>query len=141
MVQALKYLHGDEEAFRVNEYAYSAVAPWENRIRSILEKRVLDASMEWKDLGMELSGCDIPDFDVDLYQQEYISASGSDRNETFLGQFILAAMAQKSMVTGAVFDSGNLLAGWAYDFRKKGFRGMKDFRMLAKMWKEDNSDD
>ena len=36
------------------------------------------------------------------------------------------------MVTNRIFTSGNRLAGVSVDFNKKGFRGIRDFRKLAK---------
>ena len=48
------------------------------------------------------------------------------------GRFTIAALAQKSMVTNRIFTSGNRLAGVSVDFNKKGFRGIRDFRKLAK---------
>ena len=45
---------------------------------------------------------------------------------------MLAAMRQKSMVTNAVFESGNMLAGFSVDYRKKGFKGIKDFEKIVK---------
>ena len=53
------------------------------------------------------------------------------KNDTFLGKYILAAMAQKSMVTNRIFTSGNPLAGISIDFRKKGFAGIRGFRRLV----------
>jgi len=47
-------------------------------------------------------------------------------------------MAQKSMVTNAVFKSGNLLAGFSVDFAEKGFRGIKDYRKLVNQAKGGN---
>ncbi len=53
------------------------------------------------------------------------------KNETYLGKFILAAMAQKSMVTNKIFTSGSLLAGYSIDFSERGFAGIKDYKMLV----------
>ena len=44
-------------------------------------------------------------------------------------------MAHKSMVTNAIFRSGNLLAGFSVDFSKKGFRGIRDYRRLLEQEK------
>jgi hypothetical protein len=49
-----------------------------------------------------------------------------------IGRFILAALAQKSMVTNRIFRSGNLLAGFSIDFGDKGFSGMRDYMSLVK---------
>ena len=43
-------------------------------------------------------------------------------------------MAQKSMVTNRIFTSGSLLAGFSVDFRKKGFRGMRDYAALLRAY-------
>ena len=80
-------------------------------------------------LGRELSGKDIPAFDVNRYQSEYINTAEKDK--TFLGKFILAALEQKSMVTNRIYRSGNLIAGFSVDFAEKGFMGIEDFRKLA----------
>ena len=48
------------------------------------------------------------------------------KDDTFLGRFILAALAQKSMVTNKIYKSGNKLAGYSVDYREKGFKGIRD---------------
>ena len=70
------------------------------------------------------------------YQKEYMAAPDKKHYTTFLGEFILAALAQKSMVTNRIFTSGSKLAGYSVDYRKRGFRGMKDFKRLAKQAEE-----
>ena len=55
-----------------------------------------------------------------------------ERDDSFLGRYIIAALAQKSMVTNRIFASGNMLAGISVDFSEKGFRGIRDFRKLVK---------
>ena len=79
-----------------------------------------------------MSGCEIPDFDLKRYQQEYLDAPPEGKDDTFLGKYILAALAQKSMVTNKIFRSGNLRAGVSVDFDAKGFRGMRDFYRLVR---------
>lgn len=59
-----------------------------------------------------------------------MSASKKERDDTFLGKFIIAAMAQKSMVTHEIFKSGNMLAGFSVEYDLKHFKGIKDFRRL-----------
>ena len=54
-----------------------------------------------------------------------------------MGKFFLAALAQKSMVTNKIFQSGSRLAGFSVDFREKGFRGIKDFRKLMEQMRDD----
>ena len=86
---------------------------------------------DWKALGERLSGCEIEDFELEKYQREYLEAGERGKDDSFLGKFFLAALAQKSMVTNKIFQSGNRLAGYSVDFRKKGFRGIKDFQRLV----------
>ena len=59
-------------------------------------------------------------------------AAPEKKNETFIGKFILAALAQKSMVTNRIFKSGSKLAGYSADFNKKGFRGIMDYEQLVR---------
>ena len=55
------------------------------------------------------------------------------KDGTYLGQFFLAALAQKSMITNKIFNSKNLLAGFSVDYLEKGFRGISDFRKLIEL--------
>ena len=137
MVHALKYLRGSIPAFSLDVYDTEAVAPWEQEIRRILTKRQIDACADWRALGEKLTGREIEDFDLDRYTGEYLSAKKEKKAGTFLGAFFLAAMAQKSMVTHAIFRSGNLLAGYSVDFGEKGFRGIKDFKKLLELRREE----
>ena len=59
-----------------------------------------------------------------------MSLPEQEKDNSFLGRFILAAMAQKSMVTNKIFKSGNLLAGFSVDYAEKGFQGIRDFVKL-----------
>ena len=136
MICAMRYLRGDIENFETDTYDEETVNPYRERITEILTKRQLDASEDWKAFGEELSGQDIPDFDVNRYASEYMHAE--DKDDTFLGKFILAALSQKSMVTNKIFSSGNSLAGFSIDYQKKGFGGIKDYMKLV-MEKRDNS--
>ena len=131
MIYALRYLRGDVPAFETGCYDMETPAPWGAKIRRILEKRQPDACADWKALGEAISGREIEDFDLGRYQAEYRRASKREKDDTFLGRFFLAAMAQKSMVTNKIFKSGNLLAGFSVDFDKKGFRGIRDFVKLV----------
>ena len=119
MVYALKYLRGEIPAFELEHYDFETVAPYEDEIRGIFEKRQLDDCADWKALGEKLSGCEIADFDTAKYMQEYIDAPSDQKDETFLGKFINAALAQKGMVTDKIFKSGNLLAGYTVEDEKK----------------------
>ena len=134
MVYAMKYLRGEYDDFALETYDREAVAPWEEALRAILEKRQPDACADWRALGEKLSGRAVEDFDLEKYQDEYRNAA--DKDGTFLGKFILAALAQKSMVTNRIFTSGNLLAGFSVDFEAKGFRGIRDYRKLLDQAKE-----
>ena len=131
MVYAMKYLRGEYKRFELEQYDTESVAPWDAEIHAILEKRQLDASDDWRALGEKISGHVIEDFDLEKYQDEYLDAPKEEKDETFLGKFILAALSQKSMVTNKIFKSGNLLAGFSVDFNVKGFRGMRDYIMLV----------
>ena len=90
--------------------------------------------------GEELSGCEVIPFDIDQYQAEYRNASKDFKDDTSFGRFMLAAMRQKSMVTNAIFESGNMLAGFSVDYLKKGFRGIKDFEKIVKNIKNEVRD-
>jgi hypothetical protein len=134
MVYALRYLRGEIEVFEKNIYDVEKVAPLEQRIKAILNKRQGEdgACRDWKALGEELSGEVIDDFDLARYQDEYLSADKEQKDETFLGRFFLAALSQKSMVTNRIFTSGSKLAGYSVDYEKEGFRGNRDFIGLIK---------
>ena len=130
MIYAMKYLRGINPSFEKDQYDTEAIAPWEAEIRAIIEKRQLIACDDWKALGNKLSGREIEPFDLGKYQNEYTSLPYEERDESFLGRFILAAMAQKSMVTNKIFKSGSLLAGFSVDYSEKGFQGIADFFKL-----------
>lgn len=136
MVYAMRFLRGDVEPFTTGIYDVEAVKPWKERIQSILVKRQLDACGDWKALAEEIAGCEIEDFDLSKYEGEYLAAGKECKNSTFLGAFFLAAMAQKSMVTGKIFHSGNLLAGFSSDYTKKGLKGIRDYWDLAAAYGE-----
>ena len=137
MVYAMRCLRGELPAFEPDRYDTETVAPWEAEIRAILARRQLDACGDWRALAERIAGQEVPDFDLDKYQAEYLAADRDAKGGTFLGAFFLAAMAQKSMVTNAIFRSGNLLAGFSVDFTEKGFRGIRDYRRLIDYGKED----
>ena len=136
MVYAMKYLRGATDTFEKETYDTKSVAPYEKEIREILRKPQLESCEDWKALGEKLSGREIEDFDLKRYQREYLNASPEEKEITFIGKFILAALAQKSMVTNKIFQSGNLLAGISVDFNQKGFRGIRDFYTLARREEE-----
>ena len=64
-----------------------------------------------------------------------------DRTSPYLVDFFLAALRQKSMVTANIYRSGSRLAGISVDFTKKGFRGIRDFRILTERRKEEGKHD
>ena len=131
MIYALKCLRSGE-VFERDRYDREAAAPYEERIRQILEKRQRDSSLDWKTFGEELSGQEIPDFDEEQYQEDYKLAPYDQKEDTFLGKFIVAAMKQKSMVTNRIYKSGSLMAGYSIDYNEKGFGGISDFKMLVR---------
>ena len=132
MVYAMKYLRGTYSNFRTDFYDWDAIAVYKDEIMGILEKKQLSASADWKAFGEKLSGQEIEDFNVSKYEAEYREADKEHKDDTFLGKFFLAALAQKSLVTNKIFKSGNRLAGYSVDFEKHGFRGIADFRRLAR---------
>ncbi len=130
MIYAMKYLRGVNDEFETDQYDTEAIEPYDEEIDSIIRKRQPDASADWKAFGEKLSGQTIEPFDLMRYQGEYKNASENEKNDTFIGQFIIAALAQKSMVTNQIFRRGSKLAGYSVDYGKKGFRGDKAYRML-----------
>lgn len=133
MIYAMKYLRATNPDFETEKYDTDAVSGWDAEVRQILAKRQLDACEDWKAFGEMLSGQEIPAFDLEQYQQEYRSAAKESKDDTFLGQFFLAALAQKSMVTHKIFRSKNLLAGFSVEYLDKGFKGISDFRKLVEL--------
>lgn len=139
MIYAMKYLRGVNETFERGHYDTEAAAPYEQELQEILNRRQLDASADWKALGEKLSGHEIEPFDLERYQAEYMNAGADEKDGTFLGRFIRAAMAQKSMVTTAIHQSGNKLAGYSVEYDKGRRRGIKDYRVLLRREKEERS--
>ena len=136
MIHAMKFLRGDVASFETGVYDTQAAAPYEKEIWEILTKRQTDACADWKAFGEKLSGCEIPDFSVDTFRKEYESASAEEKDDTGLGKFIIAALAQKSMITNRIYKSGNLLAGYSteYDGRRRGIRDF--FKLLQQRGQE-----
>ena len=130
MVFALQYLRGSRDCFEKEQYAFGTVEPYKERIEAILKKRQIDGCADWKAFGEDLSGQGVEAFDLSKYENEFALAGIDEKDTTFLGRFVLAAMAQKSMVTNKIFMSGNLLAGLSVDIDKKGFRGIRDYNLL-----------
>ena len=137
MIEALLYLRGEKESFAPECYAWGVIEGWKAEILEILNRRQPDAEADWKAFGKKLSGAELEDFDLMKYQMEYLDAEREKKNETFLGRFILAALAQKSMVTHQIFRSGNKCAGFSVDFLEKGFHGIRDYwRLVEQLRKE-----
>ena len=132
MIYAMKYLRGVTDPFQKDMYDEDTVQPYTETIMTILAKRQADNSSEWKSFAEELSGKSIPDFDVSSYVGEYKKSAQEEKDNTFLGKFILAALSQKSMVTNKIYSSGNLLAGISVDYNSQGLGGIKDYFRLAK---------
>ena len=136
MIYALKSLREEGGRFETNKYATEEIMPWYKIIGFLLQIRQTDVCGEWRELGERITGHRIPDFDVEKYQQEYMDAPEGKHYTTFLGEFILAALNQKSMVTNRIYKSGSRLAGYSVDYDEKGFKGMKDFHRLEKQAEE-----
>ena len=119
MVYALKYLRGVHESFEVNKYDSAGIKPWKDEIFRIITTRQTDSCDDWKALGEKISGQTIDDFELDRYRSEYLEAEPSVKSDTFLGRFIDAAIAHKSMVTYFISESGNRLAGISTNAKSK----------------------
>ena len=132
MIYALKFLRGEHKEFELEKYDFEAIKDLESEIDTILRKRQLSSADDWKALGERLSGEEIEPFDAEKYQQEYIDASEKEKDDTFLGKFILASLAQKSMITNKIFRSGSKLAGYSIETKRHLFRTMKDYNKLLK---------
>ena len=132
MIYALKFLRGEYSEFELEKYDFEAIKGLESEIDTILRKRQLSSADDWKALGERLSGKEIEPFDVEKYQPEYIDAAEDDKDDTFLGKFILASLAQKSMITNKIFRSGSKLAGYSIETKRRLFRTMKDYNKLIK---------
>lgn len=120
MITALKYLRGESDSFSRGNYDYQAISEYEKEIDEILNKRQLDSGEDWKALGKKLSGYELEPFDENAYLDEYKDAAKDEKSETFLGRFITAALAQKSMVTGQIYKSGSRIAGKSIYPKQKG---------------------
>ena len=145
MVYALGWLRGTHDAgsadgagntdgaFKTHTYDTRTVAPYEQHIRHMLQKRQLGegACEDWHAFGRSLTGRDLPEFDLNAHVQEYLDAPAGAKDATFLGKFILAALAQKGMVVNRIYASGNPLAGRSIEYDANGFKGIRDFLPLV----------
>ena len=130
MVYAMRCLRTGEP-FELNRYATDEVAEVRELAWDILTKRRLDASDDWCALGEQLSGEKVEPFDLELHQQEYCEAEGQAKNDTYLGRFIRAALAQKGMVTSRIYDSGSRLAGFSIDHEPRNLGTLVAFLKRA----------
>ena len=133
MVYAMRFFRGEHASFELDRYDTDAIEPWHDEIMAILTKRQNedDACLDWKAFGERLSGETIPDFSLETHQREYIDAAQGEKNDTFLGRYILAALAQKSMVTNRIYRSGNPLAGRSVSYEENGLKGLRDYWELV----------
>ncbi len=131
MVYAMKFLRGEGEIFEKDTYDTVSVDPCQERINEILLKRQTNADEDWRAFGESLSGQEVPDFTPADYLEEYGNAPRGEKDDTPMGQFILAALAQKSMVTNRIYKSGNLLAGVTGDYKKWGTKGIRAYLKLV----------
>lgn len=138
MVYALKYLRGYYPTFQTNTYDEQSAKMCGKTVWAILRKPQLDASEDWASLCRILSRQEIPDFDLYQHQGAYMGAPRDRKDDTFMGRFLLAALAQKSMVTNKIYTSGNPLAGFSVDYQKKGFRGIRDYAKLVELARKKN---
>ena len=135
MIYAMKYLRGEYDEFETDRYDTDEVGPYTERLEEIFNKRQPDDCEDLKALGESMSGMTIEDFDTAKYGDEYSYAPAGEKDGTCLGRFTYAAMAQKSMVTHKIYESGSRMAGISVDFSEKGFRGIRDFRELVEQRK------
>lgn len=112
LVYALKYIRGSIDSFKTGVYDAEEVEPHKETIKKILRIVTLDNCKAWKEFGQKLSGEEIEDFDISRYESSYENAPLKEKENTFLGKFFTAAIAQKSMVTNSIFKSKNMLAGF-----------------------------
>lgn len=82
-----------------------------DKIQTILKTRRRHASEEWWELGETIIGKKADIFDLNRYCKEYLQADEDQKESSFLGKFIQAAIAQKKMVTEKIYESRNRLAG------------------------------
>ena len=79
MVYAMRCLR-EGKPFEVAHYDFTAASSWEQDIRSIFTKRQLDSSDDWRALGERMVGTALEPFDLQKYQQEYLSATEREKD-------------------------------------------------------------
>jgi len=120
MVYALRYLLGDYETFEKDTYDWDAFAPFRQEIQKIFEKRQLDDSEDWKAIGEVLFELPIPDFDLTECVDEYMKATAKEEKEdTFLGRFLHAALAQKRIPFCTAIGVLVLISLWSVYLEKR----------------------
>lgn len=135
MVYAMKYLRGVNSEFKLDTYDTDAVEKLKPELFRILRKRQIDACDDWKAFGEKLSGQIIPEYSTKSYENEYKDADGNSKMNTFIGKFILAAMAQKSMVTNKIYKSGNLIAGYSINVDRSVIMEMDNLRYFLEYFR------
>ncbi|MBR4456303.1 MAG: hypothetical protein IKS32_08765, partial [Solobacterium sp.] len=129
MVYAMQYLNDLLPSFEQDTYAWDSIEPFREEIERIISVRRVDDSEDWKALGESITGSEIRPFDLMQYQKEFISAPEDQKyNDTYLGRFFTAALAQKAMVASRVAATGSKLMGIAAHDARKGFREIGDYR-------------
>lgn len=140
LVYALKYIRGTVDKFETDHYDTESVSPHREEIERILRIKTIDNCPAWKAFAKKLSGEAIELYSISKYENDYLKAPKAQKDDTFLGKFFIAAMAQKSMVTNSIFKSGNLLAGFSIDYKKGPFRGIADYKKLLLLNKEETEE-
>lgn len=115
LVYALRYIRGDFEDFKTGFYDTETVAPYSETIKKMLQIVTDNNCDAWKEFGEKLSGKEIETFNISKHEVPYTKAGKREKDDTYLGKFFNAAIAQKSMVTNSIFKSKNLLAGFAIE--------------------------
>ena len=135
MVYAMKYLRGVNSEFKLDTYDTDSVEKLKPELFRILRKRQIDACDDWKAFGEKLSGQVIPEYSTSSYENEYRDADKNSKMNTFIGKFILAAMAQKSMVTNKIYKSGNLIAGYSINVDRSVIKEMDNLRYFLEYFR------
>lgn len=136
MVYALKYLKGDIKKFELN--TYDPISKYKERVVSIICKRQLSAEKDWKKFAEELAGKKINSFEVETYPLKY--QQSTKKETTPFSSFIIHALKQKSMVTNRIYKSKNKIAGYSIEYKRHGFKGLKDYKKLVEnaKWRKKN---
>ncbi|MCF0229223.1 MAG: hypothetical protein HUJ76_05960 [Parasporobacterium sp.] len=135
LIHLFKYLRGECDSFRLGYYEEDPVLPWKEDIDTVFRKPQPDPCDDWAALVEKITGARIADFDMDEYRNQYMDAAGPDKDNTHAGQYFLAAMAHKSMVTNKIYKSGNMLAGYSVEYKTSGFHGIKEYSRLLTLMK------